>query len=294
MAIKIIINPCSGRGRGRSSLKTIEQQFAEAGLDFDIELTSAAGEAIELAKEAVEADYSLVVAGGGDGTLNEVVTGILAAESPYPRLALIPVGTGNNLARALDIPLEAEGACQRIIKAEKVIKLDVAKVNDRYFLNSLGIGLNSQTVYNANQGFDNMTGSIVYMLAAVQALSDYESVELEIRLDSGELIEGAFLMMVIGNGKVYSRALDLIPDYSINDGLLDLCLIEEMSTPELIAKFPKFLATQHEDLAEVTMRKIKAAQIRVLNSDRFQVDGEVLTGEELEISILPQVLEMII
>ena len=194
----------------------------------------------------------------------------------------------------MDISLDEEEACQRIINAEKVIELDVGKVNDRYFLNSLGIGLNSQTVYNANHGFDNMRGAIVYMLAAVQSLAEYESVELEIELASGEVIKGTFLMLVIGNGKVYSKALDLIPDYSINDGLLDLCLIEEMSTPELIAKFPKFLATQHGDLAEVKMRKIKAAQIKILNSDRFQIDGEVLTGEELEISILPQVLEMII
>ena len=74
MAIKIIINPRSGRGRGKTALKIIEQQFTEAALEFDIELTSAAGEAIELAREAVDAGYSLVVAGGGDGTLNEVVT----------------------------------------------------------------------------------------------------------------------------------------------------------------------------------------------------------------------------
>ncbi|SJZ37868.1 diacylglycerol/lipid kinase family protein [Selenihalanaerobacter shriftii] len=293
MAINFIVNPYSGRGRGEKAIKIIKEELNSEDIDFDIQTTTAPKEAITLAKYAVNQGYNKIVAVGGDGTLNEVITGILQSDPPYPKLGLIAAGTGNNFARSIDLPLNLKKACHKILSSNEM-KMDIGQVNDRFFINSVGIGFNSIVANEANQNFKHLHGTLVYMLAALKVMPEYKSVDLEITLNTGELIKGKYLLLVIGNGKIYSKTLDLIPEFGINDGYLDLCLIAEMSKAELMTKLPYFLTTQHQDLDQVLIKKIKEAKIKLKNTDQFHIDGEILHGNELKINILPQILRVII
>lgn len=294
MTINFIVNPTSGRGRGEKTIKIIENELADRNINFDIQTTTPTKSGIDLAKETVKAGYSKVVAVGGDGTLNEVVNGILHSKPPYPKLGLIPAGTGNNFARGLGMPLNLKKACRQILDSSEM-KIDVGRVNDRFFLNSLGIGINSKVVAEANQNFKHLQGAIVYILAALKVMPDYQSINLEITLETGEKLKGRYFLLVIGNSKIYSTALELIPEFDINDGLLDLCLVKDMSKAELMAKSPYFLLKRHRELDEVLIKKVKGAKIKLENSREFHVDGEMLKEDNiLEVSISPRALSLLI
>jgi len=293
LSIRFIVNPCSGRGRGKDAIKIIENELEGRCLDFDIKETTYHKAGIELAKQAVKDGCSKIIAVGGDGTLNEVVTGILRMDAPYPKLGLIPAGTGNNLARSIGLPLKLKKACHRVIN-NKTMKIDIGQVNDRYFITSMGIGLNTTVADEANRNFNHLRGTIVYILATLKVMPEYQSVDLEVMIETGEKFTGEYLLLVVGNSKVYSKTLELIPEFSLDDGLLELCLVEKMSKPELMAKAPYFLSSRHQELEQVVVKKVKELRVKLKNTDTFHVDGEVLKGNDLKIKVLPQVLELII
>jgi YegS/Rv2252/BmrU family lipid kinase len=293
VVINFIVNPTSGRGRGKKAIRVIKEELTGKKIDFNIQTTTPSRSAITLAKQAVEDGYSKVVAVGGDGTLNEVVNGILQSQGSYPKLGLIPAGTGNNFARGLDMPLNLKESCRHILDP-KGLEIDIGRVNDKFFLNSFGVGLNSAVVSEVNQNFKNLRGVIVYILATLKTVPKYQSVDLEITLGTGEKIEGEYLLLVMGNSKIYSSTLNLIPEFEINDGFLDLCLIESMSKAEIMAKFPYFLSDRHHELDEVLIRKVKEARIKVKNTNDFHIDGESMIGDDLQVDILPRVLNLMI
>lgn len=204
---KIILNPQSRKGATGKEIPEIQQALNEAGLDYTLSLTERPWHAAELAQEAILEGYDVVVAVGGDGTVNEVVNGILQSQEDHVGnavLGVLPVGRGNDFCFATGIPLDFKAACQTLAKA-RVRVLDAGRISGeqnahiRFFGNGVGIGFDAVVSRVANQA--RLSGFLSYLVAALQTMYIYyHAPEMQIKL-SNETIHQRSLMVSVMNGR---------------------------------------------------------------------------------------------
>ena len=170
-----IVNPASGRGRGRVIGKKLKSLIDEMKLDAILHFTKAPGHAIEIADRACE-QFACVVAVGGDGTLNEVVNGVAENNA---KLGLLPVGSGNDFAHVLNIPHNIEHSLHRLLNGQNR-RIDLGKANGRYFYNGLGIGFDAHVVH-ASLKVKRLRGNAIYLYSVLRTLLKYRPVPLRMR-----------------------------------------------------------------------------------------------------------------
>ncbi len=215
---RIIYNPTSGKEAFRRELPDVLEIFEKAGYETSTHATTCEGDATAAARLAVERGYDLVVACGGDGTVNEVVSG-LAEQPNRPKLGIIPVGTTNDLARALFIPRNIKRAAEIIVEG-KTRKLDIGKVNDHYFMNIAGGGKLTELTYDVPSKTKTMLGQMAYYLKGIEMLPSLRPIKVEIEYD-GKWFEDEIMLFLVSNtnsvGGFESRHRDALLD----DGLFD-------------------------------------------------------------------------
>ena len=229
--IVVIINPLSGpgrrdaaaRGRDRSALAT--RALEEAGRSGRVEVTTHAGHGRELALAAAADNAPLVVAWGGDGTVNEI--GGALAFGPTP-LAVVPGGSGNGLARTLGVSMSPRRALRQALSGAPARAIDVGEIAGRLFFNVAGVGFDAHVARIFNHP-DNRRGFTRYVRTSMVELFRYQSVPYAIRSDGGEPFERRALMVVLANGSQYGNGARVSPDARLDDGLLDLVVIESQS-----------------------------------------------------------------
>jgi YegS/Rv2252/BmrU family lipid kinase len=262
------------------------------------QLTTAPGEAIKIARETTA---ELVVAAGGDGTINEVVNGILQGGSEK-LLGVIPIGSGNDFAKMLNLkPFKIKLALESI-KKRKVVTSDVGliqfltsdgKLGERFFINGVGIGFDA-TAADESRKIKHLRGIPLYLLALLKTLSKYESLEMEVYID-GKLIKDQIFLIAIGNGASTGGGFLLTPHAKIDDALLDVCVVNDLSILRVFQVLPTVLKGKHIDYPEVRMFKAKEIEIRSNSNLTMHADGEII-GTSLrwiKISIIPSAVEVI-
>jgi YegS/Rv2252/BmrU family lipid kinase len=199
MTIKIIHNPYSARWTSQARRPEMVKALDQAGLEYDISTTDGPGHAIELAAQAVKDGYPTILAAGGDGTLGEVVNGIMkgGGERPLPDFGVLPLGTANDLVYNLSLPNDIPGMVS-VIKNGHTRMIDVCQVNDRYFLNNAGIGLEPYVTIQ-QQKLTRLKGVLRYLVATLIAIGHNPSWEMHVQWDSGEYT-GPVSLVSIGNG----------------------------------------------------------------------------------------------
>jgi len=218
---RIIYNPTSGREAFKKQLPEVLQKLEMAGYETSCHATTGAGDATLAAKIAVARKYDLVVAAGGDGTINEVVNGL--AEQEYrPKLGVIPVGTTNDFARALHIPRDIEAAADIIVKGD-TIPVDIGRINDKYFINIAGGGRLTELTYEVPSKLKTMLGQLAYYLKGIEMLPSIRATNLSIEYD-GKLFEGEVMLFLVGLTNSVGGFERLAPDASINDGMFTLLI----------------------------------------------------------------------
>ena len=268
---RIIYNPTSGREIFKKSLPDVLSKLEHAGYETSCHATTGAGDATYAARVAVERRYDLVIAAGGDGTINEVVNGI--AEQEYrPRLGVIPTGTTNDFARALHIPRDIEVATNIIVKAE-TIPVDVGRMNDKYFINIAGGGRITELTYDVPIKLKTMLGQLAYYLKGVEMLPSIKPTEVNIEYD-GKLYEGETMLFLIGLTNSVGGFEKLAPNASINDGMFTLLILKKTNLADFIRIAT--LALRGEHLNDSKVIYTKANRIRVSSKDHVQInlDGE--------------------
>ncbi len=304
----IIVNPTSGRGNGQKMYPIIEQRLKELGLEgssnaFEMRWTENPGHASQLSEEAAAQGYDVVVAVGGDGTANEVVNGLMHARSrgyTTTALGVIPVGRGNDFSYGIRIPHDVEQACQLLVKGNREW-IDVGFVQGgdypegRYFGNGVGIGFDAVVGFEALK-LKWLSGFPSYLVAAIKTiLLYYQAPELEIHMDDQVFVQPA-LMVSIMNGQRLGGGFMMAPDGKINDGRFDLCIAGQISRLEILRVIPLFLKGSQAKHPAIRMGRASRLVIRSHNSGiPAHADGETLctTGQTLELSIIPQALEVI-
>ncbi|NRD77723.1 diacylglycerol kinase [Bacillus sp. BRMEA1] len=268
---RLIYNPTSGRELIKRQLPEILEKLEKAGYEASCHATTGAGDAINAARIAVERQYDVVIAAGGDGTIHEVVNGL--AEQEYrPKLGIIPAGTTNDFARALQIPRDVGTAVDIITKGE-LIPVDIGRINDKYFINIAGGGRITELTYEVPSKLKTMLGQLAYYLKGMEMLPSIKASDLRIEYD-GKLFEGEAMMFLVGLTNSIGGFERLAPDASINDGLFSLLILKKVNLAEFIRIVTMSIRGEHVNDPNVIYTQ--ANRIKVYSEEKVQLnlDGE--------------------
>lgn len=285
--ILFIINPISG-GKKKSDLPSLIDQFLDKEKYAPIyAFTEYIGHASELAEEAEKKNYDMIVAVGGDGTINEVASKLVHSDKT---LAIIPFGSGNGLARFLNIPLNAKKAIS-LINTGKPQLIDTAELNGRKFFNMAGMGFDAHlsSVFAGNK----KRGLKSYVELGFKEITTYKAQPYHIEIDGKEYDNSAFAIS-IANSSQYGNNVYISPKSSLTDGYLDVCIIHPISLVKLpILAFQMITGKTHQS-SLVKIIRGKHIKIKRNAADAVHLDGEPLKlGEELEIKIIPASLKIL-
>ena len=269
---RIIYNPTSGREAFKKHLPDVLEKLEIAGYEASCHATTGAGDATQAAIEAVRRGFEVVIAVGGDGTLNEVVAGISQCEN-RPKLGLIPMGTTNDFARAVHIPRNIDEALKIIIEGE-TIPVDVGLVNEeRYFINIAAGGRITELTYEVPSKMKTMLGQMAYYLKAIEMIPSIKASHMKIQLDEEEF-DGNAMMFLCGLTNSVGGFEKIAPDASINDGLFTVIILKECNIADFIRIAS--LALRGEHLTDERVIYRKASRIVVISDDEvhLNLDGE--------------------
>ncbi len=294
MKALLIVNPAAGQGRPQESLEAL--QAALAPVLGDVVITQERGDAQRAAREASANGYGSVLAAGGDGTVNEVVNGLLAAPGGTLPLGLVPMGTQNVLAHELGLPAADLDATLALLRAGRTRRIDVGLAGGRHFVLMAGFGFDAQVVREVLHPMKALLGPAAYAFATVGALATYRSTQVRLRLDGEEVRSEAFLVVVANAASYAYRQIKLAPFAALDDGWLDVCVFERARGDRVgfATQMMAVLARRH--LRDPRVRYYRGRQL-VLESDppiQGQMDGDTFGATPVEISLLPRALPVFV
>lgn len=269
---RIIYNPTSGREAFKKHLPEVLEKLEVAGYETSCHATIGAGDATQAAIEAVKREYDVVIAVGGDGTLNEVVAGISGFER-RPKLGLIPMGTTNDFARAVHIPRNIEEALDIIIGGQ-TIPVDVGLLNDdRYFINIAAGGRITELTYEVPSKMKTILGQMAYYLKAIEMIPSIKSTHMNIKMD-GEEFDGNAMMFLCGLTNSVGGFEKIAPDASINDGSFTVMILKECNIADFVRIASLALRGEHLSDERVIYRKASRVEVTSEEEVHLNLDGE--------------------
>lgn len=279
---KLIVNPYAGRWTGRAALPKIEETLRRLEYSYELVITNGPDHAIALARAAAEAGYSPIVVVGGDGTISEVMNGLMeaAAGDIAGPLGIIPVGCANDLARQLQLPLDVKAACERLLTGRERV-IDVGQVNGRYFVNDVGVGFEPQVTLEARQ-IRRLRGRLVYLVAVFRALRHLRQPHMTVEWDGGRASHPMPLVSV-GNGNI-TGGFRLTPHAQLDDGALDFVFARRVTMLQILRLLPSTLRGTHIHHPLVVTGRTTCIAIHSEESVPVGVDGEVRTIEAQDLS----------
>lgn len=286
-----IFNPHSGRNRRRPRFAGAIRDFIAArSLDARLEITEGPGHATELAREAVRAGHEVVVAVGGDGTMNEVAQGL--RHSPAA-LALVPCGSGNGLALHLGLPRSPRGALELATGADsRIVAVDTGTANGRPFFNAMGLGLDA----DVSRRFNGLTrrGLPAYVRAAVAALRELRGERC--RLTSGTRCETLDVLLVaVANSDQYGNHARIAPGARVDDGRLDLVAVKSVGLLRAATLVPRLFLGNVDRSPHVLRLRGPRFVIEREQPGLIHTDGEThVTGSRVEVAVEPRSLRLVV
>ena len=260
-------------------------RLREAGLEVEVKATFEAGDGERLAAEAAAAGVDLVIAAGGDGTLNEVVNG-LAASAARPRLGVLPMGTANDFATGLGIPVDLPGALEVAVRG-RPRPVDLPLVNDRHFINVSTGGFGAEATEHAPAESKRMLGAWAYVVTGARQFVDLRQVAGVIEADGAAVLEGEFLLFAVGNARQTGGGSLLTPRAELNDGLLDLLVVRAVPRLDFLAMLPDLRAGTHLQSPDVVYAQAKSIVITTTDTLSVNADGEPIRGSRFDYRLSP-------
>ncbi|MBI4788491.1 MAG: diacylglycerol kinase family lipid kinase [Chloroflexi bacterium] len=302
MKTQLIINPTSARGKMVKRWPRIEETLRAENFPFEAAFTERRGHATELARAALDAGFDLVVAVGGDGTLNEVVNGMIAdgkAVNPNAVLGVIPSGTGSDFVRTAGLPRDAVAAAQHLARASGVCALDIGEIvydaqgnqARRYFANVAGMGFDAEVVSRLEQGGKRGGGTIPYLTALVTTISSYTNKYVILRIDE-QAYARRVNSVVICNGKYFGGGMRVGPNATLDDAKFDIVVLGDFSTLEILTNTPKIYNGTHLALAKVSEYRGQVVSVESKQRMLIQADGELVGEAPATFRVLPAALKL--
>ncbi len=294
MNLLIIYNPQAAHGRARKLLKEIKNYLIERDVSADFLLTEYQGHGRELAKQADFSKYQGVIASGGDGTVFEVLNGYqLNKAIRKPAMGVIPNGTGNAFVRDMGYqPGDWRKAIEAIL-AKNVREIDIGKINSHqeqhYFLNIIGFGFVSEV--NQESIKYKWLGNFAYILAVFSALIKLKSYPLTIEID-GKIIKRDNIFVEISNSCYTGTTFYMAPQAKLDDGLLDITLLNKVGRLKILKVFPSIFSGQHGKFDEVEVFKARTIKVHAPKKMKLSPDGELLAETPFEVECLKRKLKI--
>ena len=285
----LIVNPSSGREQAPEHAETLAAALRRRFGDLQVIATRGDADAEHAGREAAQSGCPMIFVAGGDGTLNETVNGVASAGAlGRVRFGILPLGTGNDFAAALGIPPEIPEAID-VLLAGRELSVDVGMVNGRCFLNTSGGGYIAEVSVAVTPQLKTLAGRLAYLIGGAQALFEYEPVRATVTAEPRTLRIGLGLYaFAVCNSRLIGGGRLIAPEAIIDDGLLDVCLIEAMTAVEFVALARKVAAGDHLDDPRVRYLQAATVTIELDRETRINTDGEVLSATRAEYSVLPR------
>ena len=293
------MNPIAGSGRAHGIVPRIEGWLKEQGMEARLLETREAGHAERLAAAATDLGHDRVIAVGGDGTIQEVINGLLASgvgtDGGPPALGLVPCGRGNDLARSVKLPIDPM-ACLPIAMGATTRPFDVGVARgadgaERYFGAAGGVGFDAEVAYTmaVHRRFW-MRGEAGYFLGTLNELRRYRNRRLQVTLiGDGEdrQVSQTFLFIAFANGPYYGGGMQICPDAKTDDGWLDVCLVGDLSRFEALRELPGIYQAKHVNNARVEIVHARSVRIEGDAVTRVHLDGEPFGNVPVAVSLRP-------
>jgi diacylglycerol kinase (ATP) len=288
----MILNPRAGSAE---QAKTLREALAGA-VGITLFETDRAGHATKLAAAALETGYELIIAAGGDGTINEVVNG-LAADFARARLGIIPLGTGNDLARTLALPTDPREALDTVLMGAQR-RLDLIKVETisqvTYGINVAAGGFSGQVEDVLTEELKTTWGPLAYLLGAVRIVPDLTGYATTIAWEDGPVERIDALNIVVANGRTVAGGFQVASVANPEDGFLDVIIVRHGDVLDLTGVAARLLTGNYLESDQVMHRKAQRVQIASHPGMWFNVDGELFTNQPMTFMILPQALRVVV
>jgi diacylglycerol kinase (ATP) len=287
----IIVNPAAGSVTSLDELLTQLQRLNPA----KVRVTRAVGDAEKFARAAIRNRCDYIVAAGGDGTLNEVVNGI-ARRAKDICVGVVPLGTGNDFARALGLPATLEDNIE-ILLSQKTRSIDLVRVKSdrtRFFVNVSAGGFSGLVHEKLTSEIKHAWGPLAYLRSAAAALPNLHAYRTQVVFDEDESLSMDLYNVVIGNGRFVAGGLPIAPDADPGDGLLDVILIPRRSMPEMALLAAEIVLGKHLSSNAIIFRRAKTVAVRSRPGMWFNVDGELVGNAPAVFQIMPRAINFIV
>jgi diacylglycerol kinase (ATP) len=295
MKLAVVANPTSGRGKGAVLLPKVESQLRSLGVEHIIHVSRSAEDPERMARAAAQDGADIVVALGGDGHIGACLNGVMASGSSAA-LAVIPAGTGNDFARLVGINPKNPLAAVPFLGSPAVKRIDVARLTvpqgERYYANIAGAGFDSEANAYANR-MRFLKGKVRYAVAAFMLLPRFKLARFGITVD-GKQHDLPGMLVAVGNGRSYGGGMRVCPDAVVDDGLLDITIIGDVSKMDFIRTFPKVFTGKH--MAHPKVRRLQGKEISITAERTLQVfaDGEHAGTLPATFVIVPKALGVVV
>ena len=286
---RLIVNPSSGRERATEYAWAITERLRERYDSVEIALTAGERDAWRAAILAVEDGCAAVFVAGGDGTVNEAVSGVAAANAlDRVEFGIIPLGTGNDFAAALGLPMDIQEAVQVLLQG-RTLRVDLGQVNGRMFLNTSGGGFIAEVSIAVTPQMKTVAGRLAYLVGGAHALLEYEPARATITAEPGGVRFGVGIYaFAVCNSRLIGGGRLIAPSAILDDGFLDLCVIEAMSTLEFVTLARKVAEGDHVNDPRVRYLQASSIAIEFDREMKVNTDGDVFSATRCEYSVRPR------
>jgi diacylglycerol kinase (ATP) len=284
MKYTLIINPKSGKGAIRNTISLIKRRFRY--YELEIKITKKQGDAITYARKSKS---DVVIAAGGDGTVNEVINGIMQKRFSAPRLGVLPLGTSNMVARSLGIQKNLNKAIDTILYNRRK-DFDVGRVNDRYFAIACGIGLDAHAYKNVEPKIKKMFGEIAYPISFFKTVFNYKADLLTVKAN-GQTYKGYYVLVC--NIAKFKNLLQIVPDSRDDDGLFDVIILKKRNFPDLLRYVFGLATKQVHKFKDVDSIKTKKLEVLSNKGVIAHADAEIIGKTPVKLKIYEKALEII-
>lgn len=274
------------------ALQSVVRDLRAAGHRVVARVTFEGGDARRFATRATRAGFDLVLAAGGDGTINEVVNGLARAEH-LPRLGIVPFGTANDFATSLGVPDDPAEAV-RVALTGKVLEADIARVNARFFINVSTGGFGAQATEEAPLGVKRKFGPLAYVISGAKKLIEFQPWRARFSADGTVVHDGEFVFFAVGNSRLTGGGTRITPRAEFGDGKLDIVLVRGVSRMDFLSLLPDLRAGTHMESPDVLYLRAHRFELEASAEIPVNADGEPMRARRFRYRLMERPLRIMV
>jgi diacylglycerol kinase (ATP) len=288
----VVANPTAGGGKAGRLIGKVDSILRDLRVEHRILVTDSPAEMEASCRREAEAGASIVAVIGGDGTVSCAANGLVGSDTA---MAVVPAGTGDDFARAIGVS-RFDTAVKRLA-APHIVRLDVVRVtaagSARCFVNVAGAGFDSEVNETANAMRIRLGGTVTYLLALVSTLRRFTPAHYVVTID-GDRTELDAMLVVVGSGISYGGGMKVLPDSALDDGELDVCIVEALSRLDFLRAFPKVYTGSHGSHPKVRLMRARAVSVEANRAIQVYADGERIGPLPAAFDVMPDALSVVV